>query len=255
MDNFSAKIRNYFSRPNSARQRASEPPSYSQTLDRDDTRRVRAETSPNGRRRASHAAGEEDAAADDRRLQHRQFQPRRYSTPASGDEVDSMAVIVGRLLMADGDHPAFVDVDGTPPALSSSQTAANASFKFPPNEAARIKFVPYNPYFPAVEKQLTNGTTLSIGRYQRRQPEDDPKNEGIYYRSTVVSRKHAQLSFIDGEVSVLCHSPVGSSYSTVLYQGQQVTWRDISEFDTSFTRWQRIKTLQDNAWRYSANRR
>lgn len=73
-------------------------------------------------------------------------------------------------------------------------------FKFPADKSIQIRLVPYNPFFPVVEKEMTNGQVFSIGRHQRHGNAEDPFNEGIYFRSTVVSRKHAQLMFIDGEV-------------------------------------------------------
>jgi hypothetical protein len=74
-------------------------------------------------------------------------------------------------------------------------------FKFPPDKSVVIRFVPYNPFFPTVEKEASNGSIIPIGRHQRHGNAEDPLNEGIYFRSTVVSRKHAILMFVDGEVS------------------------------------------------------
>ena len=73
-------------------------------------------------------------------------------------------------------------------------------FKFPADKSVLIRLIPYNPYFPTIEKEMKHGSLVMVGRFQRNGNVEDPTNEGIYFRSTVVSRKHAQLMFIDGEV-------------------------------------------------------
>lgn len=86
------------------------------------------------------------------------------------------------------------------PAVLNTENPFAADFKFASKEPILIRLVPYNPYFPTVEKELSSGDLVPIGRHQRNGNPGDSGNEGIYYRSTVVSRRHAQLMFIDGEV-------------------------------------------------------
>lgn len=53
---------------------------------------------------------------------------------------------------------------------------------------------------------------MNIGRYQRQQPADDPYNEGIYFRSTVVSRKHGKLSLVDGQLFISDTKSLGGTF-------------------------------------------
>jgi hypothetical protein len=88
-------------------------------------------------------------------------------------------------------------------AVNGTPSGNQEDYAFPTDEPCPIRFVPYNPYFPTIEKHLYNVVPVNIGRYQRHNQQDDPYNEGIYYRSTVISRKHATIIFKDGHVRIL----------------------------------------------------
>jgi hypothetical protein len=88
--------------------------------------------------------------------------------------------------------------DIPPEALTDVQSPY---YRFDPDAQVKLRFIPYNPFFPTVEKVFSNGDVVNVGRYQRTNGIEDPNGEGIYYRSTVVSRYHASISFQDGEVS------------------------------------------------------
>jgi hypothetical protein len=194
------RLKNYFlARPASSttqQHRASDPPVYSSVAasNREGNRRPRADTSPRRRSQSGDMDGSAAAAADDDddRSMSDGGQPNSAAATGSNELNSGIARLT---IQPDGSHSSPLVEVGTPTSPVDA-----ASFKFPPGEAVRIRLIPYNPYFPTIEKHVTGGTVVPIGRHQRRQPDEDPNNDGIYFRSTVVSRKHAQLHFIDGEV-------------------------------------------------------
>eukprot|EP00158_Paraphelidium_tribonemae_P007998 Partr_v1_DN28428_c0_g1_i2_m41075 putative sarcolemma associated protein len=87
-----------------------------------------------------------------------------------------------------------------------------ADYRFPVGQPCRLRLIPYNPYFPTVDKEMMNGMITTIGRYQRTQPAEDPYRDGIYFRSTVVSRKHALLIYQDGEFFIRDTKSLGGTF-------------------------------------------
>lgn len=85
-------------------------------------------------------------------------------------------------------------------------------YKFPASEPCSIRLIPYNPYFPTIEKRLNADVLVTIGRYQRHNQQDDPFNEGIYYRSTVISRKHAVILYKDGQIFLKDTKSLGGTF-------------------------------------------
>ena len=92
------------------------------------------------------------------------------------------------------------------------QLQNTSDYRFPADKPAKIRFVPYNPFFLPVEKEMANGITFSIGRYQRSQGVDPGTSDGIFFRSTVVSRSHAQLMFLNGEFFLKDTKSLGGTF-------------------------------------------
>lgn len=96
--------------------------------------------------------------------------------------------------------------------LQKDAALQSPEFRFPTAEPLKLRMMPYNSYFPLVEKDIPPNGQLVIGRYQRNQQLGDGADSGVFYRSTVVSRKHALLSFKDGEVMLKDAKSLGGTF-------------------------------------------
>ncbi|KAI3644725.1 hypothetical protein MP228_010889 [Amoeboaphelidium protococcarum] len=121
--------------------------------------------------------------------------------------------------------------DNRPPDAAfnniNTDIVVDESLRFNPEQTVRIRLTPYNPYFPVIEKDIYPNATVPIGRYQRHADPEDPYHEGIYFRSTVVSRKHAQLILKDGQLFVKDIKSLGGSFINSVRlspAGKESTW-------------------------------
>lgn len=134
------------------------------------------------------------------------------------------------------------------PANAAMQSASDLrnrpdpGYRAPAGEPFKFKLVPYNPFFPTgrrrlrvcqcamtsphpfmidhtrsiVERELAEGVSVPVGRHQKNATAPGSSSSdainGVFYKSTVVSRKHASFAVRDGRLYLSDCKSLGGTF-------------------------------------------